>query len=546
MAAPQTLIRTQLRGFSVPRVTISFPVRFALLLAAVSLVPYLLAYLWTPPGRHFAGFFFIADDATTYLAKMRQGVEGSWLWNDPYTSEPHHGVFLFAFYLLWGHLAALLHVPLIAAYHLARLTGAMALVLAVDGFAWRLLRPELRRLSLVLATLGSGLGFLAQAANDPTLLGQRVEALDLHLPELSGWYSILAIPHFAWAAALMVFAFIGLMRIADRSTPRALLGTGFALALLAAIHPQMVTVMLIVWAAYVTVLFAWGYRPAARSLLCGGAAFALPAPLLAYSAWVLFSDPTIAQWGHQWRHQAPGIFSLVLGLGLPFLAALYAVRMAWRKRDANLALVIVWPAVVLFLLYLPNVANIQRRLLDALYVPIGLLAAVGLRGISSRLGTRSGRRLERIFVATSCLSSALVLVIALYFARGGLPEIYISADQSEALTWLSSHHAPGDRVLSSPQAGLLLPAWSGVPVYVGHYSETLDYFQKIQTEDAMLSSSTPAAVVQSFLSANGITLLYWGPEEQKGRTYYPDQQPYLQRIYQSGTVAIYRVPSGSS
>src|SRR5256885_4826746 len=117
--------------------------RFALVLAAIvaviSLLPYLLAWWLTPPGHHFAGFFFIADDATTYLAKMRQGADGSWLWNDPYTSEPHGGVFLFAFYLLAGHLAALIHLPLIAVYHLARVSGAIALVLAADRLCRRLL-----------------------------------------------------------------------------------------------------------------------------------------------------------------------------------------------------------------------------------------------------------------------------------------------------------------------------------------------------------------------------------------------------------------------
>src|SRR5882762_2231216 len=119
-----------------------FALVFAAIVAIISLLPYLLAYLWTPPGHHFAGFFFIADDATTYLAKMREGADGAWLWTDPYTSEAHRGVFLFAFYLLLGHLAALLHLPLIAAYHLARVTGGVALVLAVDRLARRLLAPD--------------------------------------------------------------------------------------------------------------------------------------------------------------------------------------------------------------------------------------------------------------------------------------------------------------------------------------------------------------------------------------------------------------------
>ena len=202
MAAALPLSRPSAPPLPASRQWPRFALLFGAIVAIISLLPYLLAYLWSPPGHHFAGFFFIADDATTYLAKMRQGADGSWLWNDPYTSEPHGGVFLFSFYLLFGHLAALFHLPLIVAYHLARISGAIALVLAADRLCRRVLPAELRRLALVLVILGAGAGFLAQALGNPIVLGSRVEALDLHLPEISGWYSILAIPHFAWATAL--------------------------------------------------------------------------------------------------------------------------------------------------------------------------------------------------------------------------------------------------------------------------------------------------------------------------------------------------------
>src|SRR5204863_6961140 len=135
--------------------------------------------------------------ATTYLAKMRQGADGSWWWTDPYTSEPHAGVFLFAFYLLFGQLSGLLHLPVIATYHLARFSGTLVLVLAVDRLCRRLLPAELRNLGLVLVILGSGVGFLAQAAGNPDIFGGKVEGLGLHLPELIGRYSLVEIPHFA-------------------------------------------------------------------------------------------------------------------------------------------------------------------------------------------------------------------------------------------------------------------------------------------------------------------------------------------------------------
>ena len=108
------------------------------------------------------------------------------------------------------------------------------------------------------------------------------------------------------------------------------------------------------------------------------------------------------------------------------------------------------------------------------------------------------------------------------------------------MQWLSAHHQPSDRALSSPGTGQLLPAWAGVPVYVGHYSETLDYFQKIHNVGAVLKPGEPDTTVRAFLHDNGITLLYWGPEET-ATGFQPPDQSYLQPIYQDGTVAIYRV-----
>ncbi len=541
MATPLAVDRPSLRTERAPGLALGFPLLFAAAVAALSLLPYLLAYAMTPPGHHFAGFFFIADDATTYLAKMQQGAAGAWTWNDPYTSEPHGGVFLFGFYLLLGHLGALLHLPLIAVYHLARISGAIALVLAVDQLSRRLLAPPLRHLALTLVVLGSGFGFIAQLLGNPAVLGHQLEALDLHLPELTGFYSILAIPHFAWATALIVASFTGLLRLSDAPGWRVILATGLTMTALTAIHPQMIPVIFLVWLAYRAVLFAWGDRPRLRNLGAEVAAFAVTAPLLAYNAWILYRDPTIAEWASQWRHQAPAPLSLALSLGLPLLAAMVGMVVAWRRRDRGLALVMVWPPLVILLLYAPNLANIQRRLLDAVYVPLGILAAVGLRALIARLRPSRARRVERLLMPAFCFSSAIVLAIALRFASGAFPEAYVANDTWVAIQWLSDHHRADDRVLSSPQAGLLIPAHSGVPVYVGHYSETLDYFKKIKNVGDILRPRLPDSQVRSFLKTNGITILYWGPDESRAMAFNPQAHPYLQQIYQGGTVAIYRL-----
>jgi hypothetical protein len=77
-------------------------------------------------------------------------------------------------------------------------------------------------------------------------------------------------------------------------------------------------------------------------------------------------------------------------------------------------------------------------------------------------------------------------------------------------------------------------------VYVGHYSETLDYFQKIRNVQEVLKPGEPESTVRAFLHDNGITLLYWGPDEAL-TGFDPMAQSYLRAIHRDGTVSIYRV-----
>ncbi len=63
------------------------PLLTGLVLAVVTAVPYLYAYAVQPHDQDFMGFFFLGDDANTSLAKMRQGWEGAWGWQNRYTTE---------------------------------------------------------------------------------------------------------------------------------------------------------------------------------------------------------------------------------------------------------------------------------------------------------------------------------------------------------------------------------------------------------------------------------------------------------------------------
>ena len=73
----------------------------------VTSAPYLVGWLRSTPDRTFGGFAFAIEDGYSYLAKMKQGAEGSWLFRLPYTSEAHTPTIFYIFYLLLGKLSAL-------------------------------------------------------------------------------------------------------------------------------------------------------------------------------------------------------------------------------------------------------------------------------------------------------------------------------------------------------------------------------------------------------------------------------------------------------
>ncbi len=81
----------------------------------VTSVPYLVGWLRSTPDQVFGGFAFAIEDGYSYLSKMKQGADGLWLFQLPYTSEAHTPTIFYLFYLLLGKLSVLtgLSTPLV-------------------------------------------------------------------------------------------------------------------------------------------------------------------------------------------------------------------------------------------------------------------------------------------------------------------------------------------------------------------------------------------------------------------------------------------------
>jgi hypothetical protein len=483
------------------------PLLVGLALAVITAVPYLYAYGVQPSGHVFVGFFYLWDDATTYIAKMREGWEGAWAWQNRYTTESSGTAYLFMFWILLGHLAALTGLPLLVVFHLARVAGAFALMAA----AWLLITHFIedrsaRKFALFFLAFGLGMGLVIWALGHPVVFGNQTEGLDLRMPELSAFYSVLALPHFAWSG---VFAALGIALTLKAIQRGSLTLGGLAgLAWLgqASIHPQM---PVLIGGATAVALLVRPARP--RGWAAWALAFAIPAPYILYSYLAFVGNPEVERWTfHSKNAVAPETVSLLLALAPQLLLAAFGLPGALRRRSREDVFLLAWLVLLAAILYLPNPAgDLRRRFFDAIYIPLVVLGARGLyETILPRLRSLRARRLIPFsYVAVSSIGSAFLVLAPL--AVAGQSQYVISTNEYDGLRWLASQ--PTGRVLCMPGVGLYVPAYSSDTVYVGHYDETFDYVDKTRTAFAVLTGQQD---IEQFARDNQVRYVIWTPDLQ--------------------------------
>lgn len=509
------------------RVTISarewrWAALFAAAVMIVTTIPYLAGWIAQNDEWQFGGFLFGADDGYSYLAKMRLGARGDWLFTIRYTSEQHDGALLFLPYILLGHLTSLIVDPgspnlapaLAATFHVARIVCGFGLLLVVYRFvAVFLRRPHTRRLALVLIALGGGLGWLLALAGQGHLFGSL--PVDFYVPEGYSFLILFGLPHLALARSGLLGGFLLLFGALDAPEPRRWLRSsvlaGLCWASMGLCVPFYVAVLYAIlggWglAAWITLRrFPWAlfWRAAV------GAAVALP--VLLYSAVVFAANDVLAEWSSQNRLPSPHVLHAVFGYLALAAPALWGIRWAWRRSahsgDLRYLLLAAWVASAPVLIYLP--VNVQRRLAEGVIAPLVILAVAGLRLISRR---RRRRVLARNIVL------ALVLPTALLLWLGGLvsalnPDRPLFRPRAEiaALDRLNAIAPPDSVVLSSKETGNVIPAYTDLIAYVGHGPETIDAGSKEARARAFFTGTLAPDERRALLDA--VDYVFYGPLE---------------------------------
>ena len=457
---------------------------------------------------------------------MYQGWRGDWQFTLPFTPAPGQGSYLFLFYLSLGHLARLIHLPLVTVFHLARLAAIVALLFALYTFLEKSLSdPKWQTSAFILALFASGMGWLAVPFGGFTS--------DFWVSEMYPFLSAYASPHFALGLALLLFIITPAKNSLSNSGHFPWL---YALAalVLALVSPFGIVVALVVLGSRL----AWDLRPFSlqkiRLTLNSRMLWVLLAgsPIMFYDLWIVRVNPVLAGWNAQNITPSPAPWDLILSLS-PFLwLAIPGAVLVVKRKDANGLTLLFWAVLGLVLIYLPF--SLQRRFLMGIFIPFVALAIIGLDWLARGNPKRSN--LYTFFVLGLAIPTNLVILMAGFQGiQTHDSRLFTTTEEVQAIQWLRSNTADDALILAAPQTGLLIPAQTGRRVIYGHPFESMNA-DATESEVVHFYETGDPAILEKY----PVQYIFYGPSETLLNPAFPLQG--LKSVYSAGGVTIYATP----
>lgn len=137
-----------------------FVLGLALLVAVLSVVPFLYGLAHAPSGTRYLGFQYNTDDEMVYAAWMRQSMNGHFLMDNRFAIDPQPSITINLYFFCLGLVAKVVGIPWAAA--LARFLFGGLFVLLLDRII-RMISQNgtYQKLALAVGCFGAGFGFLA-------------------------------------------------------------------------------------------------------------------------------------------------------------------------------------------------------------------------------------------------------------------------------------------------------------------------------------------------------------------------------------------------
>jgi hypothetical protein len=528
----------------------------------VTSLPYLYAYLSTPPDRQFMGLMLDVPDHVQYFSWMRELTDAP-LSANKLTPEPNQPAF---FNLLWwgmGRLGRLLGLGYAGMFQLLRLTGGtLFLLLTYRLCTWFFQDRLMRRAAFLVVAFTSGFGWVLVVLKYTWAKGELLFPLDVFIAEGNTFLGVLGYPHFI-AAALYIFVFDLVLRGQVKAQLRYPVIGGLVALFLGWQHAYDLVLVYGILGSYILLTILRDRRLPLyliKSSLIIGFLSCWPA---LYSVFLTSADPVwqevLAQFANAGVY-TPNLLHLPILMGPAFLLATFTVvrdnPLRLKEMNDKDLFLKAWFLGNFLLIYTPT--DFQIHMLNGWQVPIAILATQGLfRYIipfiqrASKSKTFNHKPLFSTKSIRHGLVVALVLIILptnLYLwlwrfmdlGRHDYP-YYLRNDEIAALTWLEANAKPDDVVLSSLTIGQYLPALTGTHAFLAHWAQTLDFYGKSVMVEEFFAADTDDARRQQILQQYSVDYLFYGPAEQSLGNYAPEGSSFLRLTFSAPQAKVYAV-----
>ncbi len=531
--------------------------RFVFLMAIAMLVvtsiPYVYGYASTPQGKTFMGLMQNVSDHGQYLSWWRS-FQSNLLINNKLTPEPNQPLF---FNLLWWLLAQFSRLtgtgyPL--AYQILRVAAGFSLFWAVYRFiALFFADVARRRAAFLMVALTSGFGWLLIVAKYTIAGGETPFPLLIFTAEPNYFLCLLGFPHFALAAAFICLVLEFIFRGWKENSLKHMTMAGAIGFVMGWMHAYDLLIIYGVTGVFFLAQWARGRKFPTRFFWGATIMAVLSVAPAVYSFLLTSLDPlweeVLAQFANAgvYTPMPPLLFFL---FGVPLFLAVWAlVRWVREKRWTDeRVFVVTWFVVGFFLLYIPT--DFQIHMLNSWQIPTAILASAvlydrAIPALARRLPAWSAARAERLALA---LLVAVLIPTNLYLFAWRFIELrratypyYVETGYIEAMNWLRAHTQPEDVVLSSLEVGQYVPAFSGNQVFLGHWANTIRFFDKTQRVKDFFNAGAPESQRAETVQLFGVDYVLYGPAESALGSYPLARSPWLKPVFEAPQVTLYQV-----
>jgi hypothetical protein len=524
-----------------------------IVLLVVTTIPYAYGYFSAPPDQQFMGLVFNVADHAQYAAWYHELQDG-FLAEDKLTPEPNEPAFFNLLWLVLGRIGLWTNLGFAQMYQVFRVFAGVLFILMVYGFC-ALLFDEIweRKIASLVIACGSGLGWILVVLKYTVTKGELLFPLDVYRAGANSFLTIMAFAHFAFANSLLIGALVLILKSYQE---KRLSYSWMAAIVTLVLGWQHAYDLLIIYSVMLGFAIVESLKAKAivwHLIWTGLILGVVSGPAALYSFYLTRANPVwkgvLAQFGNAGVFTADP-FHMIILVGLPFIAAVLTFDglVPLQQRSSREMLVKVWFLVSFFLGYLPT--GYQVHLTNCWQVPVGILA---VRGLFSRIlpyvadlfAARNHERVRRVLGVVCVLA---VLPTSLYLLSWRVLDLsrhqypyFLYKDDLSAMEWLETNSESSDVVLSALSVGQFIPAISGNKVFLGHWTQTLDFHGKTEMVERFFDDSTDDEYRLGIIREFDVKYVFWGQEERGLGPYNPQDSSYLVRVLSSPHAQLYRV-----